>query len=279
MVERQEDRQGGRGGDCGGRRRDVWTRRLRNETAIFLLALQFLTRLPLPRDIGYSPERLASAVRYYPAVGLVVGAIGASVFWVALQAFPPLLALLLSTVATLLATGAFHEDGLADTFDGIGGGATREAALRIMKDSRLGTYGAAALGLVLATKIAALAALPISAVVLVLIVGHGLSRLSSVLVIATSRYQRAEGTGKPTAQGISAIGLLVASGTGVVAVCVAFVWLPGVALLGGLGGLLVGHLAIRRVFARKLGGYSGDTLGATQQVSEVAFYLGLLACL
>ncbi|WP_119165318.1 adenosylcobinamide-GDP ribazoletransferase [Algihabitans albus] len=252
---------------------------LRIEARIFLLALQFLTRLPLPRDVGYTPERLAAATRYYPAVGLLVGGIAALVFLATVQVFPPLLALLLATVATLLVTGAFHEDGLADTFDGIGGGATREAALTIMKDSRIGTFGAVALGLVLATKVAALAALPLAAVALALIVGHGLSRLSSVFVIATSRYQRAEGTGKPTAEGISAAGLLCALLTGLAAVAVALVCLPGAALLCGLGGLLAGHLAIRLIFERKLGGYSGDTLGATQQVGEVAFYLGLAAWL
>ncbi|MGP1256542.1 MAG: adenosylcobinamide-GDP ribazoletransferase [Kiloniellales bacterium] len=250
-------------------------RDIKSEVAIFLLAVQFLTRLPLPADVGYTPERLAAAVRYYPAVGCAVGAIAALVFWAAFQVFPPLLALLLSTAATILLTGAFHEDGLADTFDGIGGGTTRDAALEIMKDSRLGTYGAVALGLVLAMKIAALLALPTAAVAAVLVAGHGLSRLSSVAVIATSRYQRAEGTGKPTADGIGRIGLAVACATGLVVLAVALIWLPALALLCGFFGLLVGHLAIRRLFERKLGGYSGDTLGATQQVSEVAFYLGL----
>ena len=250
-------------------------REIKSEVAIFLLAVQFLTRLPLPADVGYTPERLTAAVRYYPAVGCLVGAIAASVFWIALQVFPPLLALLLSTATTILLTGAFHEDGLADTFDGVGGGTTRDAALEIMKDSRLGTYGAVALGLVLAMKIAALSALPTASVAAVLVVAHCLSRLSSIAVIATSRYQRAEGTGKPTANGIGGIGLAVACATGAVALAAASIWIPALALLCGLGGLLAGHLAIRLVFERKLGGYSGDTLGATQQVSEIAFYLGL----
>ena len=100
-----------------------------------------------------------------------------------------------------------------------------------------------------------------------------------MLVIATSRYQRGNGTAKPMADGIAAAGLVVAGLTGLATALAAAVWLGGAALLSGLLGLAAGHLAIRAVFARKLGGYTGDTLGATQQVSEVGFYLGLAGVL
>ncbi|MCG8442977.1 MAG: adenosylcobinamide-GDP ribazoletransferase [Caulobacterales bacterium] len=255
------------------------TGRARGEFAIFLLAVQFLTRLPVPREVGYSPERLAAAARYYPLVGLIVGGLSAGVFWAAHLALPALLAVLLATAAGLLATGAFHEDGLADTVDGVGGGASREAALAIMKDSRLGAYGAAALGLALAIKVAALAALAPAAVMLALIAAHGVSRLSSVLVIATSRYVRDHGTGKPVAGGISGAGLLVATVIGALGLLILAAGLSPLAALAGGGGALAGHLAMRCFFERKLGGYTGDALGAVQQASEIGLYLGVVAWL
>jgi adenosylcobinamide-GDP ribazoletransferase len=252
-------------------------RRLANETATFAVAVQFLTRVPVPAG-AYTPERLRAAVRHYPLVGALVGAFAAAVLLVTDQAFTPLVAMLLSSGATLLLTGAFHEDGLADTFDGIGGGADRIRTLEIMRDSRIGTYGTLALAIVLALKIASLAALPIAAAAVALVAGHGLSRLSAVLVIATARYARDEGTGKFTASGLSVRSLTFALATGAL-LAGGLGWMLGGAVLAwALGGLALGHLGGRAVFERRLGGYTGDCLGAVQQLSEVGLYLGLLAC-
>ena len=252
---------------------------MRNEGAVFLLAVQFLTRLPIGSAQLYTPERMAASVRYYPLVGAFVGAFSALVFYLATFVFSALVAILFAIVAGLLITGAFHEDGLADTFDGIGGGVTRERALEIMKASRLGTYGTLALITALALKVGALIALPLALVPIALIAGHGLSRLSSVLVIATSRYVRDEGTGKPVAAGISAAGLMIAGLTGLAIMTFWLVFYAPMALLWALAGLLMGHCLMRLLFERKLGGYTGDTLGAVQQVSEIGFYLGLVAWL
>ncbi len=251
---------------------------LRHEVSVFLLALQFMTRLPLPRDIGFTQERFASAVRYYPLVGFVVGVIAALAYWVGTSIFNPELGVLLSMAATLLVTGAFHEDGLADTFDSVGG-RDQAHALAIMKDSRIGTYGTAALVMVLAIKAVALGSLPAVAVVLVLTTAHTLSRLSSVLVIASSTYAREEGTGKPTAEGIDAGGLIVALLTGVAALLVIAIGFSVLAAGCAVLGLAAGHIFIRFLFERRLGGYTGDTLGSVQQVSEIGIYLGLLAWL
>lgn len=252
--------------------------RVKEEAFIFLLTVQFMTRLPVPVASAYTPERFAAGIRYYPAVGILIGAIAAAIYFAALQVFAPLIAVLLSTVCALLFTGAFHEDGLADTFDGIGGGTTAEHALEIMKDSRIGVFGMLALSLVLATKVTAITMLTPSAALIVLVAGHGLSRLSSVIVIASSRYLRFEGTGKPTAEGIGAIGLTVALLTGLFCLALLYLMLSPVASFCALAGLVSGHILIRLFFERKLGGYTGDCLGATQQVSEVSVYLGLLAC-
>jgi adenosylcobinamide-GDP ribazoletransferase len=241
--------------------------------AEFLLALQFLTRLPVP-DPGYMPERMARSTRWHPAAGALIGALIGIAWWVFSAFFPPLLALILAIGAGLLLTGAFHEDGFADACDGLGGGATRERALEIMRDSRLGTYGAVGLGLLLAAKIAALATLP--ALFWVLIAGHAASRASSVFVIATSAYARDHGTGKPVAEGLDAEGLRFALLTGGAALLPLLFALPFLSILTGLLGLALGHLLMRRAFERKLGGYTGDCLGAVQQSSEFGFYLGLL---
>ncbi len=250
---------------------------MKNELASFLLAVQFLTRLPVPTDKIFTPQRLTSSVKYYPLVGIVIGTLSAAVYWAATAIFAEPIAVLFAIASGLLFTGAFHEDGLADTFDGIGGGQSREQSLEIMKDSRLGTYGTTALVLALAVKAAALITLPSTMVGMALICGHGLSRLSSILVISSSQYVREEGTAKPVAEGISRIGLITASITGG---AILFLWafiFPIAFVIWGIAGLILGHGLMRLFYERKLRGYTGDTLGAVQQASEIGFYLGLAA--
>lgn len=244
--------------------------RVREEAATLAVAVQFLTRLPVRADV-WTAERERAAVRWYPLVGALVGALSAAVLLAAGAVWTPTTAALLAVAAGLLATGAFHEDGLADTFDGMGG-ATRERALAIMRDSRLGTYGLLALAVALALKVAALSDLRPAAAAAALVAGHALSRASAVLVIATAAYARADGVGKFTAAGVSGPGLLVALATGAAT-------LP---LLGGgwwaaLLGLAAGHALARLAFERRLGGYTGDCLGATQQLSELGQYLAIAA--
>lgn len=252
---------------------------MKGELAKLVLAVQFLTRLPLRTDNMFTPERMAQAPRYFPLVGILVGLVSAGVFWLAALVLPGYLAALLAVSAGLLLTGAFHEDGLADTFDGIGGGHTPVRALEIMKDSRLGTYGAASLFLALAIKVGALSAMPPIWVCAALPVAHCVSRFSAVCVIATSRYVREEGTGKPVATGISAASLIISGFTALGAVAVGAVLFPVVSLLSGVVSLCFAHVLMRLFFEPKLGGYTGDTLGSVQQASEIGFYLGLLAWL
>jgi adenosylcobinamide-GDP ribazoletransferase len=246
-----------------------------DDRAIFLLAVQFLTRIPVGEQ-DHAPERMARTPRWYPGVGVVVGALTGLVFWLAAMVWPPVLAAIASTAFGLLLTGAFHEDGFADCCDGLGGGATRERALEIMRDSRLGTYGTAGLAMMLAGKVAALSALPPGTVLWALVAGHAVSRASSVQVLATASYARDHGTGKPVSEGIQPEDLRVALQTGAVAL------LPLVLAVGvwaaacGLIGMVAGHVAMRSRFEGRLGGYTGDCLGAVQQCSELGFYLGLL---
>lgn len=252
---------------------------MKQQTAIFLLAVQFLTRIPIPTTDLYTAERLNASARYYPLVGFLVGSASAGIFWAASFIFPTLIALALSIAAGLLLTGAFHEDGLADTFDGIGGGHDRDQSLAIMKDSRLGTYGTLALVTALALKFLSLAALPSAWIITALVVSHGTSRLSSIVVVATSTYARADGKAKPVAEDISLQSIVIASLTGIAGIGIAALVLPLAAIAIGLVGLIAGHIGMRLLFERKLRGYTGDTLGAVQQASEIGLYLGLVAWL
>lgn len=235
-----------------------------------LTAVQFLTRVPVPAWVGHGPGQLERAARWFPLVGLLVGLVGAGVLALARLGFPPMLAAILSTAVTVLLTGAFHEDGLADACDGLFGGWTRDDALRIMKDSRIGTFGAAGLGLVLAAKVACLSVLP----PLALVAAHASSRFWALTLVAGQDYVRDGGGGKakPVAEGIDASGLLIAALCGV---------LPGVLMGGGGRGALAVLLAglpvwlIARWVHRRLGGYTGDVLGMVQQIAELAVYLVL----
>ncbi len=236
------------------------------EWRLVLTAVQFLTRVPVPAWVGHGPDQLDRAMRYLPLVGIGVGLIGAAVLELASAGLPRPAAALLSVAATLLLTGALHEDGLADTFDGLFGGVNREDALRIMRDSRLGTYGAAGLTLALGLKVAALSALP--AAVPALVAGQAGSRLLVVCVLAGLPYARADGKAAPVAGGIGATELAVAGVCGM---------LPMLALGGRAAPalLLAAGLAwvMARWFRRRLGGYTGDGLGAVQQMTELTILL------
>ncbi|MDJ0823184.1 MAG: adenosylcobinamide-GDP ribazoletransferase [Paracoccaceae bacterium] len=251
---------------------------IRIEWELFLLAVQFLTRLPVPRDLPFSDDLLIRATKYYPLVGVLIGAIGAAVLLISALALPPLVAVLLSLAATLLATGAFHEDGLADAADGIGGGLTAERALEIMRDSRIGTYGAVTLGTVLALKVALLASVQPGVAAILLVVGHGMGRMAAVHIIATTRYARDVGA-KFVAPSVTPDGYRVALATAFVILCGLIVTLgPGLAFCAALGCIALAQ-AWRWVFVRKLGGYTGDCLGGTQQMGELGLYLGAVAWL
>ena len=273
--------------------------RAREELAALALAVTLLTRCPLrsaaaaaanpgtnpgtgSEITGVGPGAAeappVAAVPWYPFVGALIGAFAGGVFWVAHLVFPVTLAALLATAASLLATGALHEDGFADACDGLGGGATRARALEIMRDSRLGTFGATGLGLMLAAKVLALAAAPAEAIPWLLVAGHAASRASMALALVTGRYARDTGIAAPLAGASLPRGRIAfAALVGVAASCTLLVGAPAAALLAGLGGLALGHLLMRRAYERKLGGYTGDCLGGVQQASELGLYLGAAA--
>lgn len=248
---------------------------------LFFTALQFFTRLPIPRWVGFQPHWLQHATRYFPLVGWIVAWACALVYLLAVQFWPQMVAVLLSTAAGIWLTGTFHEDGFADVCDGLGGAVSRERALEIMRDSRLGSYGVIGIVALLLAKLAALQALLPLQVLAVLGMAHPLSRWLATCLIWRMDYVREEGKVKPLAQQM---------GQGEFLLATLFAVLPviGVIALGMMSwqriaaGVLLAAVAtlwLAARFRRRLGGYTGDCLGAVQQLSETAFYLGALASL
>ncbi len=241
----------------------------------FRVGLIFLTRVPLRHDGAIAGDELSRSTRLYPLVGLAIGAAGGAVFWLAAAiGLPPLLAGLIAVAATMLLTGALHEDGLADTADGLGGGADRAHRLEIMGDSRSGSYGVAALILSIGLRAAALAALAAPATVAgALIAAHAVSRACLPAAMSTLPLAREDGlaadAGQPrggwawTALALGALIALPVLGPGIGAAAL---------LAGALAAALVAWLARTRI-----GGYTGDVLGAMQQAAETAVLLTVVA--
>ena len=250
-----------------------------HQCRLFFIALQFFTRMPVPAWVGFEPGWLQHASRYFPLVGLLVGAVGALVYALAHWLWPAPVAVLLSTAATIYLTGAFHEDGFADICDGFGGGLTRERVLEIMKDSRIGSYGAVALVLLLGLKCTLLALMTPGAAMSALLLAHPLSRLGAASLIRWLEYARENGKAKPMAQEMSRIEFAIAFFcTAVPALLIgAGGWLAWPAIAASFAACAAVACWLGAKFVRRIGGYTGDCLGAVQQVAEVAIYLCLLA--
>jgi adenosylcobinamide-GDP ribazoletransferase len=272
----------------------------------FLLALQFFTRIPvtgrLAEWVGFSPAMLRASAAYFPAVGVVIGGLvvllTATLMRYLPTAYAPLVAAALGTAWSVWLTGAFHEDGLADVADGLGGSYDRERALIIMKDSRVGAFGAIAVVLALLSKVALLALLGAVGTLwmcFALMAGHVVSRTWPLLIIRWLPHvgDDAGSKSKPLADQISVGSLILAllwcatalaliswvaasvlSGTDVPTLTTAQV-LPVLKVLacGGLASALI-FVYLLRLFARRLQGFTGDCLGTTQQLCEIAFYFG-----
>ena len=256
---------------------------MKHELRLFFIALQFLTRVPAPRWVGFEPGWLHACARHFPLVGCVVGGVAAAVLWGGHALFTPIVAVLLSMIASVLLTGAFHEDGLADTCDALGGNVSRERALAIMKDSRIGAYGAVGLALMLGLKAATLVSLPLMAALPAVLLAHTASRLAPVLLIRWLHYAGDvdHAKAKPLAQQVSRVDVAVAAAWVAALVLGLLLWQPGWRwpLVSALLAATAGFLWCRRWLQRRLGGYTGDTLGATQQITEVLVLLGWLGAL
>lgn len=252
----------------------------RRQWLLLRVALQYFTRLPVG-DLGeFDPQWLTASARYFPLAGWLVGALSALVLFAASLWWPPAVAAGLALLASILLTGAFHEDGLADTFDALGGLADPHRALLIMKDSRIGTYGSVALFAVLGLRWAALAALPLPLACACLVALHPAARAGAASLMSTLDYLRDEDSkAKPVAQSLLRTDLGVALIAGLLPAAVVSTLWPALAmpLAAGLLAVVVIRIGCARWFSRRLGGYTGDALGCTEQLGELAFLLAALA--
>lgn len=250
---------------------------MKHEIQLFFTALMFYTRIPCPAWLKYHPDYLNQCTRYFPLIGVLVGSLQALVLWGAAYVLPLSVAVLLSMGATLLCTGAFHEDGLADACDGFGGGWTKERILEIMKDSRIGTFGAVGLGIALALKyqlLLYLAEADIFVCMALLVWVHSSSRLMAATTLFTHQYVREneDAKAKPLAKEMSIKQLFLMLVVGLVSF-VCFWFLPLYALFLLLP-MYAAKAYLAAFFKKWIGGYTGDCLGAIQQVAEITAYLG-----
>lgn len=254
---------------------------MKRELQIFFTAVMYYTRIPMPGWVTHDPTFLSLATRYVPVIGWIVGGAYSAVIVVAMVLFPEWISVLLGVVTSVLLTGAFHEDGFADVCDGFGGGWTKEKILTIMKDSRVGTYGVVGVVLILTIKVATtveLVGMTNSQLATMLIASHSVSRLMSASIICFSTYAREDldAKAKPVATGFSIGGWLVAIVFAAIPLMLFMLQTHWFYVLVLVPMILV-TLYLSRYFTKWIGGYTGDCLGATQQVNEVVFLLSLLA--
>lgn len=241
------------------------------EIGHFLVGIMFLTRLPVPPSLIYSEGRLARAARYFPLVGVLVGLISGGVFFLTSQWFDSNLAAMLAILIGVLVTGALHEDGLADCCDGLGGGHTRERALQIMRDSRIGTYGACALIGTFGLRMGALSTFAAYEGFIALIVAHSVSRGLLPLVLVSGKYARTRGLASSVAGGV---GTIEAAAAVIFSILFTMLAGPVAGSAAGAAAVLTGAVMLA-ILLRRLGGYTGDGLGAIQQVAEIAVLITL----
>jgi len=257
---------------------------MKREWSIFLTAVMFYTRIPCPSNIDHRPEYLNKASRYFPLIGWIVGGISYLFFAGAMLLFGSHLAILFALLIGIWTTGAFHEDGLADACDGFGGGWTKEKILIIMKDSRVGTYGVVGLIFLLSIKFFTLLELwrisPQLDTLLwpsLFIAYHALARLTAINLVFGMEYAREDATskvkpiakthGSPEVAGAYLFGLMP------FAYHVLAYW-QHIFILIPLIGL---YFYAKYYFNKWLDGYTGDCLGAVEQIAECLILLSFLA--
>lgn len=261
---------------------------------MFAVAVGFLTRLPVPRLPSYQPAWLARSARYFPLVGVIVGVINVGAWWLASRWLPNSVSVGLMLAVSLLVTGAFHEDGFADTCDGFGGGTSAARVLAIMKDSRIGAYGAIGIFMLLGLKWTTLTAIPAAALPLLVVTAHMMSRWCACGLLWRLPYVRDgdDAKAKPFAAGLSAGEWFAGGAAGAAATAGVLAALlcagagdavPRAVTLEVLCASIAAAAAtavVAAVYCRqRIGGYTGDCLGAVQQLTEFAFLLAGLGAL
>lgn len=257
---------------------------MKKELELFLIALMFYTRIPVSINLNYSDEKLNASTRYFPLIGYIVGALSFLGFYATQLVLPLEIAVIASFLIGILVTGAFHEDGLADFFDGFGGGWTPERILDIMKDSRVGTYGMVATILQLVLKYFALfyliqTLIPYGYfyVFLIFIIYHSLARFAAIQLCFVLDYVRLDETSKskPIAKKQTAKEIIGVYLFGLIPLMVLIYQFP--ILIFCLVPLLFLVVYFKYYLKKWIGGYTGDCLGAVEQIAEGLILLSILA--
>ncbi|NOU58245.1 adenosylcobinamide-GDP ribazoletransferase [Marinifilum caeruleilacunae] len=249
---------------------------MKRELNIFFTGLSFFTRLPFPKWASFKEEYQHEAIKYFPIAGLIIGGIAAFVFYLFNLLLPFNLAVIVSMAATALLTGALHEDGFMDVCDGFGGGWTKERILEIMKDSLIGAFGVTGIIFLIITKFYCQFSISANQLPLILIAAHSSTRMVAASLVNTHKYARVGNSkAKDYSQKLSPGNFIFMLITGI---------LP-LALLGNLKFFLIlipvylCKVLLGRYYNKWIDGYTGDCIGATQQVCEVVFYLSYLSLL
>lgn len=257
---------------------------MKREIHLFFTALGFYTRLPVSGWIKNDPADNAPALRYFPAVGWVTGGILSLLMISASYLFSPVLSVLLAITAGILLTGGFHEDGLADVCDGFGGGWTKEKILRIMKDSSVGTFGVLGMIIILAFRFQLLYEIFNSVntiiFIIVLLSSHSMSRFMAIILMYGNIYARDDETSKVRSvvkEDMSTTTFYVAAITGAVPLIMLMIITHSWFYILPLFTAFLITWCLRIYFRKWIGGYTGDCLGATQQITEVIILLTVMA--
>jgi adenosylcobinamide-GDP ribazoletransferase len=246
---------------------------MKQQLNLFFHALMFYSRIPAGK-IDYSEENLTKAFRYFPLIGIIVGALGGGIFLLFQWIFPTPVALIMAMVTMVLATGALHEDGLSDFFDGFGGGRDKERILAIMKESTIGAYGVIALILLFLLKFTLLLSIDSSHILMVLITAHASSRIMPVFLVNSSQYARAgDSKAMHTRRKVDTKTFLIALALSLTPL----VFMPWQIILIAIPVYAVIGILLKKYTEKKIGGFTGDVLGALQQFSELTFYLICIA--
>ena len=251
---------------------------MKQQIRLFFTALLFYTRIPCPSWVDHSEESLNEATKYFPLIGWIVGGASGMLIYLSTFILPVEIAVIIGMATGILITGAFHEDGFADVCDGFGGGWTREKILSIMKDSLLGTFGVVGLILILAIKFYSLRELAIRTegveIIFISILAHSLSRGTSLLMIYTDSYTRDTNDSKvkPIAKQMKTGDFLF----GTIVAVIPLMFFELYFFSGVIVALLLLKTYLSYYFKKWIGGYTGDCLGAAQQIAEILIYLFII---
>lgn len=248
---------------------------MKEQWQLLLTAVMYYTRIPVGAHMQHQTDRLNKATRYVPFIGWIVGGAMALVLLGFSRIAPLPVGILLSLIAGIWITGGFHEDGFADMCDGFGGGWTKEKILDIMKDSRIGTFGMLGLLLIMLLKFYCLQSLTLQVAIMAILTAHPLSRLLPVTIICAYPYVREndDSKAKPVSKGVTRAELALAALLGALPLLLYIALQRQYLLLLIFPLLWLVRAYMARLMLKWIGGYTGDCLGALQQVAETVIYL------